>query len=193
MGVQVGVVGSASGHIPESALEKAARLGEALTGFGCAVLTGACPGLPDAAARAAKAAGALCVGISPAHSLDEHRNVYKSPWEFYDVMIYTGSGLMGREIQLIRSSDAVVVLGGRSGTLGEFAIAYDEAKLIGAVLGTGGVADHLPELLGVINKDTGADVITDADPHALVEKMVAAHQRRVERGVAFRGPIIHRG
>jgi len=189
--VQVGVVGSASGHIPDKALEKAAELGRALPEFGCTVVTGACPGLPDAAARAAKEAGALCVGISPAHSLDEHRNVYKSPWEIYDVMVYTGSGLMGREIQLIRSSDAVVVLGGRSGTLGEFAIAYDEAKLIGALLGTGGVADHLPELLKVINKDTGADVVTDSDPKALVQKMVDKHEDRVERGVAFRGPIIH--
>ena len=138
MGLQVGIVGGASGNISDEAYEKATQLGHALTDLGCTVLTGACPGLPDAAARAAKEAGALCVGISPALSLDEHRYVYKSPWKIYDVMIYTGSGLMGREIQLVRSSHAIVVLGGRSGTLGEFSIAYDEAKLIGAVLGTGG-------------------------------------------------------
>jgi hypothetical protein len=44
--------------------------------------------------------------------------------------IYRGSGLTGREITNIHSSEMVVVLGGRSGTLGEFAIAYDEGKLI---------------------------------------------------------------
>ncbi|MCD6361609.1 MAG: hypothetical protein J7M38_12200 [Armatimonadetes bacterium] len=193
MSVQVGIVGSAGGNISDEAYDKAVQLGHALTRFGCTVITGACPGLPDAAARAAREAGALCVGISPALSRNEHREVYKSPWDCYDVMIYTGSGLMGREVQLIRSSHAVVILGGRSGTLGEFAIAYDEAKLIGAVLGTGGVADYLPELLATIDKDTGADVVIDADPRALVEKMMEKHKERVERGVAFRGPIVHDG
>ena len=37
-----------------------------------------------------------------------------------------GSGLMGREIENIRSCDVVIFAGGRSGTLGEFAIAFDE-------------------------------------------------------------------
>ena len=191
MAVQFGVVGSASGEIPESAKQKARELGRALHHFGCTVVTGACPGLPDVAARAAKEAGALTVGISPALSLDQHRYVYKSPWDFYDVMIYTGSGLMGREVHLVRSSVAVVVVGGHSGTLGEFAIAYDEAKLIGCLLGTGGMADHIPGMLEIINKDTGADVLSDADPHTLVERMLQKHEERVERGIAYRGPIIH--
>ena len=43
---------------------------------------------------------------------------------------------MGRELINIRSSDIVVVVGGRSGTLGEFAIAYEEGKLIGVLTGT---------------------------------------------------------
>lgn len=84
------------------------------------------------------------------------------------MIVYTGSGLMGREIENIRSCDAVVIGGGRSGTLGEFAIAYDEAKLIGVLEGTGGIADHIDELVDVINKDTGAIVIGNSDPVELV-------------------------
>ena len=38
---------------------------------------------------------------------------------------------MGREVVNIRSSDIVVIVGGRSGTLGELAISCDEGKLIG--------------------------------------------------------------
>src|SRR5207244_9938763 len=53
----------------------------------------------------------------------------------FDVLIYTGSGLMGREITNIRSCDIVVIVGGRIGTLGEFAIAYDEGRLIGVLTG----------------------------------------------------------
>ena len=51
------------------------------------------------------------------------------------MLIYTGSGLMGREITDIRSCDIVVIVGGRIGTLGEFAIAYDEGRLIGVLTG----------------------------------------------------------
>src|SRR5437667_448881 len=53
----------------------------------------------------------------------------------FDVLIYTGSGLMGREITDIRTCDIVVIVGGRIGTLGEFAIAYDEGRLIGVLTG----------------------------------------------------------
>ena len=42
---------------------------------------------------------------------------------------------MGREITNIRSCDIVVIVGGRIGTLGEFAIAYDEGRLIGILTG----------------------------------------------------------
>ena len=55
-------------------------------------------GLPYEAVRGAKAKGGLVIGISPGLSLDEHRGRYRSPVDGFDVLIYTGSGLMGREI-----------------------------------------------------------------------------------------------
>ena len=63
------------------------------------------------------------IGISPGLSLDEHRGKYHSPVDGFDVLVYTGSGLMGREITNIRSCDMVVIAGGRTGTLGGLAIA----------------------------------------------------------------------
>ncbi len=57
----------------------------------------------------------------------------------------------------IRSSDIVIIIGGQSGTLGEYAIAYDEGRLIGVVSGSGGIADLVPELLERLTKNTGAD------------------------------------
>ena len=95
--------------------------------------------LPYEAVRGAKAKGGLVIGISPGLSLDEHREKYHSPVDGFDVLIYTGSGLMGREITNIRSCDMVVIAGGRTGTLGELAIAYDEGRLIGVLTGTGGI------------------------------------------------------
>jgi hypothetical protein len=72
----------------------------------------------------------------------------------------------------------VIIAGGRSGTLGEFSIAYDEGHLIGVLAGTGGIADHVREILEAIAvKDTGAEVLTDADPVALLDRLILAHDR----------------
>jgi hypothetical protein len=79
---------------------------------------------------------------------------------------------MGRELINIRSSDIIVVAGGRSGTLGEFAIAYEEGKLIGVLTGTGGITPALPELETTLGKKTGAEVIYDDDPERLVQRLL---------------------
>lgn len=83
---------------------------------------------------------------------------------------------MGREVTNIHSSDMVALVGGRSGTLGEFAIAYDEGKLIGVLEGTGGIADATPQILGTIEKDTGARLIYSRDPVELVDHLSAAYE-----------------
>lgn len=147
------------------------------------LVTGACPGLPLAAARGAKAAGGTVVGISPGLSLDEHVYKYRSPAEHHDILVFTGSGLMGREVVNIRTSDIVVIVGGRSGTLGELAIAYDEGKLIGVVTGTGGISDRVRDILAACAKDTGSQVVYDAEPERLIEELL-----RVYRTSHFRRP-----
>lgn len=143
MRLTVGVMGSASGEFSSAARERAYVVGRAIAERGFILITGACPGLPYECARGAREQGGLSVGISPALSLDEHVHKYLSPADVFDVLIYTGSGLMGREVTNIRSSDMVVIVGGRSGTLGEFAIAYDEGKLIGILQGTGGITGKI--------------------------------------------------
>lgn len=186
---KVGVVGSASGEIDPAIAEKAFELGKATAQAGCVLITGACPGYPHHAVLGAKSAGGLVVGISPALCWQEHVERYRSPWREYDVLIYTGSGLMGREIELIRSCDVVVVVAGRSGTLGEFAVAYDEAKLIGVLEDTDGVAAHIRQIVAIINKETGADVLYDTDPVTLIERALRMHEVRVAEGRAYVIPV----
>ena len=98
--------------------------------------------------------------------------VFGSPYEEYDQLIFTGLGLMGRELINIRSSDIVIVVGGRSGTLGEFAIAYEEGKLIGVLTGTRGITTVLPELQKSIVKSTGSEVIYSLEPEELVQRLL---------------------
>jgi len=182
MRLTVGVMGSAAadGYDGEGIL--AYNLGNAIADRGYILMSGACPGLPYEAARGAKDAGGQSVGISPALSLHEHLYRYRSPGDAFDVLIYTGSGLMGREVTNIHSSDMVVILGGRSGTLGEFAIAYDEGKLIGVLLGTGGITEEIGRIIKTFDKDTGARLIYDRDPVALLERLSeiyeTSHYRR---------------
>lgn len=170
--IKIGVMGSAGGEMVEEVVERCRELGRAIADEGCAIVTGACPGLPHFTLEACKKRGGLTVGVSPAISYHEHIERYGSPVDFIDVMVYTGAGVMGREVTCVRSSDIVIFAGGRSGTLGEFAIAYDEGRPIGVLTKTGGVADHVSELLTVIHKPTGATVVYNEDPRALIKQMV---------------------
>ena len=172
----IGVMGSASGEIDAVVAGRVRRMGRAIAEAGCALITGGCPGLPQEAVVGAHDAGGLVIGVSPALSEAEHVERYGSPTDGFDVLIYTGSGLMGREVVNIRSSDIVIIVGGQSGTLGEFSIAYDEGRLIGVLEGSGGVADLLPQIVGSLHKDTGAVVIYDSDPECLVHSCVEYYE-----------------
>ncbi len=185
---KVGVMGSAGGELSPEVIARVRRLGAAIARAKCVMITGACPGLPHEAVLGAKEVGVLVVGVSPGHCLAEHIELYHSPYEEYDIMIFTGSGLMGREIEAIRSCDIVIIVGGRSGTLGEFAIAFDEGKLIGVLRGTGGIADHIADIVSFIQKETDAEVIYSEDPEELVKRCLAAHQERLASGLAHRMP-----
>lgn len=171
MRLTVGVMGSAGDEHTEEVMAAVFKLGQVIARKNFVLITGACPGLPYECARGVKEVDGMSIGISPALSLDEHVHKYNSPADVYDVIIYTGSGLMGREVTNIRSSDMVIVVGGSSGTLGEFAIAYDEGKLIGVLEGSGGITEQLPQLVESINKDTGAQLVYNADPVLLIEEL----------------------
>lgn len=176
MRLKIGVMGGAGNNIPESYLQRATLLGKEIAAADCILVTGACPGLPLAAARGASDQGGMVIGISPALSLDEHAYHYGSPTLAHDVLIFTGSGLMGREVVNIRSSDMVVIVGGSSGTLGELAIAYDEGKLIGVLTGTGGISDIVETILETCNKETGARVLYHDDPRELIQNLLEVYQ-----------------
>ncbi len=173
----VGVMGSAGGKIEAEMLRPLRRLGAEIARRGYVLITGACPGMPHEVVKGAKEEEGIVVGVSPALNLEEHVRKYHSPTRGYDAIIYTGSGLMGREIENIRSCDVVIFAGGRSGTLGEFAIAYDEGKVIGVLEDTGGITQHLKKIISMINKETEAVVCYDTDPEHLLNKLENIYQK----------------
>jgi hypothetical protein len=68
---------------------------------------------------------------------------------------------------------------GRSGTLGEFAIAYDEGKVIGVLQNTGGITQFLDEIIELVHKQTGAVVRYNSDPDLLMEDLEAVYRDRI--------------
>ena len=185
MRIKIRVMGSAGGKLSAKAKKLSYLLGKAIAEAGCVVITGSCPGLPFEYTRGAKEAGGLTLGVSPGLNLREHIDLYKSPTEFIDILVFTGSGLMGREVIGVRSCDIVIIVGGRSGTLGEFCIAYDEGRTIGVLQGTGGITTGLHQVVRMTKKNTGSDVIYDTDPFRLVRKVLRAFDRHKNRKMRY--------
>src|SRR5919106_3393361 len=147
MRIKVGVMGSAA---PESSrletgstlVEKAEQLARAIAARDVVLFTGATTGIVYVVGKTAHEAGGFHVGISPASNEVEHVEMYKLPLDACDTIVYTGFGLKGRNVVLVRSCDIVVFVAGGMGSLNEFTIAHDERKIIGCLRRTGGVADE---------------------------------------------------
>lgn len=167
-------MGSAEAIVNTTLREKAKAMGQAIARRDVILLTGATTGLIHEAGKTAIEAGALHIGISPAGNEDEHVERYKLPVDACSAIIYTGFGLKGRNVVLIRSCDVVLFIAGSIGSLNEFTIAYDEGKVIGCLTGTGGVADEVGTLVQKFSKRTGALVFQDSDPDSLLEACQAA-------------------
>src|SRR5713226_1347235 len=172
MKTKVGVMGSAAGsgrpEIATTVTEKAQALGYAIAKRDVILLTGATTGVVYLVGKTAHDAGVLHIGISPAINAPEHLADYKLPLDACDTIIFTGFGLKGRNVVLVRSCDVVLFIAGSMGSLNEFTIAYDEGKIIGCLTGTGGVADEIERLVGTFPKVTKARVFYDNDPAGLL-------------------------
>ena len=177
MKYQICVSGSAHGETVEAAHELAFQLGKAVVSKGKTLMTGATVGLPLYAAKGAfsvKGNRGLSIGFSPASTFKEHVTVYRLPIEEFDYINFTGMDYVGRDIHLVRTSDAVITVGGRMGSLHEFATALESHKICGVLLGSGGLADGIPKLLQNIEAPGADNVIFDTDPERLVDKIITA-------------------
>lgn len=169
-----------TGHCPPDALERAESVGKAIAERGLVLMTGATTGIPYWAAKGAKAAGGTVIGLSPASSKVAHIKTYRLPLDYHDVVVYTGFEYSGRNLLLTRSSDAVIVICGRIGTLNEFTIAFEDDKPIGVLEGSGGTADFIRELLMKSHRGMGK-VVFAKNPNELVERLLALVESEEEK------------
>ncbi len=181
MKYQLCVSGSASGDVVRQSHKKAQAVGRAIAERGATLVTGATVGLPHYAALGfaeVKDRAGVAIGFSPAASYREHVVVYKLPTKEFDYLNYTGMAYVGRDISLVRSSDAVIVIGGRMGSLHELTTALDGRKVCGVLTGSGGLADYVPELLKNVQSPGVDDIIFNSDPDKLVAEVIAALKQR---------------
>jgi uncharacterized protein (TIGR00725 family) len=162
------VSGAAGGSTVKQSAHLAEQVGAAVAKKGHILTTGATVGLPYYAARGAKLAGGASIGFSPASSLREHLHKYRLPHKYFDFINFTGLNYVGRDQYLVQSSDAVITIGGRFGSLHEFVTALEAGKPCGILTGSGGAADVIPELMNMLEPPHRSLVVYDDDPERLV-------------------------
>ncbi len=178
------VSGAARGRTVEMDYKLAYELGRQVALQGHVLITGATVGLPDWAAQGAKSVGGMSIGISPAASTNEHIQKYRLPTTAYDFILYSGLRYVGRDTLLVQSSDAVLSIGGRMGTVHEFATAIESHIPVGVLQDAGGVGDEFEHLMlaaGMCHDgvcDTRHDVFFETDPSVLVERIVKILEER---------------
>lgn len=181
---KIAVSGSAeTDFCAPDALEKTKELGRQIVLHNAICVTGATTGAPYWAAIGAKEAGGFVIGISPAATLQEHVAKYDLPTEYHDLIMYTGAGYSGRNLQLTRSADAVIITCGRIGTLNEFTDVFEDKKPIGVLTGTGGIADEIREIVNKSHRGPGK-IAYDSDPKRLVERVLELVEREKQIAAA---------
>jgi uncharacterized protein (TIGR00725 family) len=106
---------------PQTSLaDLAFELGHGIAERGAILICGGLTGVMEHAARGARAAGGLTVGLLPGDEPDD-ANAY------IDLAIATGLG-HARNAVLARTADGVVALGGGLGTLSEIALALRHGR-----------------------------------------------------------------
>jgi uncharacterized protein (TIGR00725 family) len=128
----VSVVGS--GTVSGDLYEKAREVGRLIAERGGTIVCGGRSGMMEAAARGAKEAGGIAIGILP----DEDR---RQANEFLSYAIATGTG-HARNLAVVCSGDVVIAVGGEYGTLSEIGLALKVGRPV-VTLGSWDLGEHV--------------------------------------------------
>ena len=180
--ITISVSGAAEiAHCGPSVIPLAKEIGREIARQGCQIVTGATSGFPMYAAEGAKEAGGVSFGLSPAASKKEHVEVYRLPLKALDAVVYTGFGFPGRDLMLVRSSDAIVIGCGRIGTIHEFTVAWEANMPMGILVGEWPTDEVIQNIIK--NSDrTNDNVIFEKDPKVMIQRLVVMVRKKEESG-----------
>ncbi len=178
--ITISVSGAAEiAHCGPTVIPIAKEIGREIARQGAQIITGATSGFPMYAAEGAKEAGGFSFGLSPAASKKEHVEVYRLPLKAMDAVIYTGFGFPGRDLMLVRSSDAVIIGCGRIGTIHEFTVAWEANLPLGVLQGEWQTDEVIKNIMENSNR-VNPNVIFETDPKIMVEKLIAMVKKNEE-------------
>jgi len=168
---QIGVMGSAADTDYSKVIEKIAEeVGTLIARSGNITFYGAekdYDSLSTAAARGAKKAGGITVGVTYENGKkiwDKNGNT--------DIIIASGLGRGGgREYVLVNSCDGIITVSGGSGTLNEIAIAYQLNIPVVAIKGSGGWSDKLAD--EHLDSRKRMKIVPAKNPRDAVNKLLA--------------------
>lgn len=162
---------AATGYCGLDVFEKAKEVGREIARQGAAIVTGATTGFAFYATMGAKEEGGFSIGFSPAATEREHVEVYKLPLDYMDVIVYTGFGYSGRDLLMVRSSDAVIIGCGRIGTINEFAVAFEDRRPIGIVEGSWDTDEILQNIITTAHR-ANPRITINSNAKSLVEGVI---------------------
>jgi uncharacterized protein (TIGR00725 family) len=139
----IGVIGAAEATAQES--KTAEEVGREIAKHNGVLVCGGLGGVMEAACRGAKSEGGLTIGIIPGFSASDANS-------YVDIPVVTGMS-HARNVIVVRSSSAVIAIGGSYGTLTEIALALK--------LGT--------PVIGINTWEVSSDIKKAADPKEAVD------------------------
>jgi predicted Rossmann-fold nucleotide-binding protein len=193
MAYKIGVYGS-NVFEGEAANTLGISLGQELARRGCGVITGGCSGMPYVVARAAAHEGAEVWGYTPELSYEDQLTAYPDDdISIYQRLVYVprdyhklfgtslstsqrehAARLKYRNVISTTNADAGIIISGSWGTLNEFTNLVYDGKPIGVLLGSGGLADELPDFYPCLRKRSATIVLFEHEPQKLVVELLKA-------------------
>ena len=149
------------------------QIGERIASYGAVLVCGGSPGAVEAACKGAKTAGGITLGILPSNNKEEANR-------YVDLVIPTGLGYEVRSALVIRASDALILVGGGNGSLGELSMAYLNKKPVVVLSGSGGWADRIQKVMingHYLDERNNVPIISTYSPFECVQMAIELAQK----------------
>ncbi len=140
----IAVIGA--GKAEERILKIAEEVGRLIAKRNAVLICGGLGGVMESAAKGAKEAGGITVGIIPSDKKDQAN-------PYIDIPVATGFG-EGRNVIIIRTADAIITVSGGYGTLSEIAFGLKAGKPV--------IGIESWDIEGVVRADSAEDAVKKA-------------------------------
>ena len=169
---KIAIFSSADPKIAKEYRGLAKAIAHFLIDKGVIIVTGGSLGLPGFIIEEFSKLGGETVMFSPDPDPHKHKLRFDNhDIDYYNHVVF-GNGFTSRSLEMIKYVDAAVVLNGRTGTLCEFTIAVEEGLPVAVITNTGGISDHLSEIIKIVNKEFPASILFGDSAEEQLDKLL---------------------